>query len=151
VDKPLSLLAEKSTLETSKPSSPESAQGPTSAEGTLTSPYCANLSHNTTNISPRPEPTEIPEASPPSPRFYGLEASSGLYTCKGSSVHSSGTQPRVFSHVAESLWDNPNFIQARFHIGQFIMAAVNTEDERENIKVLFSSLETTSTQIRVIT
>jgi hypothetical protein len=53
--------------------------------------------------------------------------------------------------VAESLWDNLAFIQAGFHIGQYVMAAVESEAKRENIKALFSSLETTSTQIKVIT
>jgi hypothetical protein len=58
-------------------------------------------------------------------------------------------QPRQYSRVAESLWDNPDFIQARFHIGRYVTASVNFEAERENIKALYSSLETTSTQINV--
>jgi hypothetical protein len=49
----------------------------------------------------------------------------------------------------ESLWDNPEFIQAGFHIGQFITAGVDTKVEQENIKALYSSLKTTSTQIDV--
>jgi hypothetical protein len=47
------------------------------------------------------------------------------------------------------MWDNLDFIQAGFHIGRYITASVNTEAERENIKALYSSLETTSAQINV--
>jgi hypothetical protein len=151
VDKPPSPLAEKPVLEPSKPSSPESVQGPSGAVDTLTSPSRATSSHDTTNISPRPEPTETPEVFPPSPRSYGLEALDGPPTGKCSFVPSSGTQPRLFSCVAESLWDNLDFIQAGFHIGRYVTTFVNSEAGRENIKVLFSSLETTSAQIKVIT
>jgi hypothetical protein len=49
----------------------------------------------------------------------------------------------------ESLWDNPEFIQASFHIGRFITVAIDTEADRENIKALYSSLKSTSAQIDV--
>jgi hypothetical protein len=91
------------------------------------------------------------EVIPPSPESYGLRAPSGPHTGEGSSVPTYGAQPRPFLHVAESLWDNLYFTPARFHIGQYVMAAVNSKAKRENIKALFSSLETTSTQIKVIT
>jgi hypothetical protein len=58
-----------------------------------------------------------------------------------------GEQTQPHSCVAESLLDNPNFIHVRFHIGQFITVSVNTEAERENIKLFYASLETTSAQI----
>jgi hypothetical protein len=93
----------------------------------------------------------MPEVIPPSPWSYGLGAPDGLHTGEGSSVPSFGTQPRLFSLVAESLWDNLDFIQTRFHIARYVTAVVDSEVERENIKALFSSLETTSTQIKVIT
>jgi hypothetical protein len=48
-----------------------------------------------------------------------------------------------------SLWDNPEFIQARLHIGRFIMVAVDSEAGRENIKAFYSSMRSTSTQIDV--
>jgi hypothetical protein len=51
--------------------------------------------------------------------------------------------------VVESLWDNPEFIQAGFHIGRFITVAVDTEADRENINALYSSLKFTSAQIDV--
>jgi hypothetical protein len=58
--------------------------------------------------------------------------------------------PQQHSRVAESLWDNPEFIQARFHIRQFVTTVIDTEDDRENVKALYSSLKTTSAQIDVI-
>jgi hypothetical protein len=67
VDKSLSPLAEKSAPEPSKAASPKSSQGSTGAEGAPTFPSYANSSHDAANISPRPEPTEILETSPPCP------------------------------------------------------------------------------------
>jgi hypothetical protein len=51
--------------------------------------------------------------------------------------------------VAESLWDNPDFIQAGFHIGRYISVSVNTQAEQEQIKALYSSMKTTSELIDV--
>jgi hypothetical protein len=151
LDKGLGPQAEKSTLDSLKPMSPRNAQGPTSTVGTLTSSFHATPSHDTTNIPQRPEPTEMSNVIPLSPRSYGVRALDGPNTGECSFVPSSEAQLRTFSHVAESLWDNPNFIEAEFHIGRFVTAVVDSETERENIKALFSSLETTSTQIKVIT
>jgi hypothetical protein len=58
-------------------------------------------------------------------------------------------QPCPFSHVAESLWDNPDFIHAEFHIGRYVTASVNSDAEWENIKALYSSLKTKLAQINV--
>jgi spore coat polysaccharide biosynthesis protein SpsF (cytidylyltransferase family) len=58
-------------------------------------------------------------------------------------------QPQQHSQVAESLWDNPEFIQTRFHIGQFIMAVVDTKADWENINALYSHLKSTSAQIDI--
>jgi hypothetical protein len=110
VDKPLSPQAEKPTLESLKSPSPGNAQGPTSAVGTPTSSLHATPSHDATKIPQRPETTEMPEVIPPSHRSSGLGAPGGPHTGEGSSVPSSGAQPRPFSHVAESLWDNLDFI-----------------------------------------
>jgi hypothetical protein len=49
----------------------------------------------------------------------------------------------------ESLWDNPDFIQAGFHIGRYVTASVNIEAEREQIKALYSRMKTTSKLIEV--
>jgi hypothetical protein len=40
-------------------------------------------------------------------------------------------------------------MQTGFHIGRFITTAVDTEADQENIKALYSSLMSTSTQIDV--
>jgi hypothetical protein len=53
--------------------------------------------------------------------------------------------------VAQSLWGNPEFNQAGFHIGLFITAVVDTEADWKNIKVLYSDLESTSARIDVST
>jgi hypothetical protein len=60
-------------------------------------------------------------------------------------------QPRQYSRVAESLWDNPDFIQAGFHIGRYVSVSVNIQAEQEQIKVLYSSMKTTSELIVVST
>jgi hypothetical protein len=49
------------------------------------------------------------------------------------------------------MWDNLDFIQAEFHISQYVTASMNSEAEQENIKALYSSLKTTSAQINVST
>jgi hypothetical protein len=41
------------------------------------------------------------------------------------------------------------FIQAGFHVEQFVTIAVDIEANRENIKVLYASLKSTSAQIEV--
>jgi hypothetical protein len=51
--------------------------------------------------------------------------------------------------VAKSLWDNPDFIQAGYHIGRYVTASVNTEAKREQIRALYSSMKTTSKLIDV--
>jgi hypothetical protein len=58
-------------------------------------------------------------------------------------------QPQPFSHFAESLWDNTDFIHVGFHNGQYVTTSRNFEAELENIMALYSSLETTSAQINV--
>jgi hypothetical protein len=49
-----------------------------------------------------------------------------------SSTPSSRRQQWIYSRVAESLWDNPEFIQAGFHIRHYITAVVDTEAEHSN-------------------
>jgi hypothetical protein len=96
-----------------------------------------------------PEPTESPRASPPSPQSHGLGAAGRSQHGEGSSTPQPEEALQQRSWVAESLWDNSNFIQARFHVGPFVTAAIDTEANRENIKALYSSLKTTSYQIDV--
>jgi hypothetical protein len=86
---------------------------------------------------------------PLSPRSHGLGAPGGSQNDEGSSMPRSGKQLQLYSRVAESLWDNPNFIQAGFHIVLYVTTSMNSEVERENIKALYSNIETTSAQIIV--
>jgi hypothetical protein len=56
------------------------------------------------------------------------------------------TQPENHrDNIHSSLFGNLKFIQARFHIGRFIMAAVDTEVDQANTKALYSALESAST------
>jgi hypothetical protein len=64
-------------------------------------------------------------------------------------VPRSEKQPCQYSHIAESLWDNLDFIQAGFHIGRYISTSVNIEAKREQIKALYSSMKNTSWLIGV--
>jgi hypothetical protein len=103
------------------------------------------------NNSPRLESAEQPKMPPPSPQSHGLGAPGGSQNGEGSSIPQSRKQPQPFSYVAESQWDNLDFIQAGFHIGRYVIASMNFEAEREYIKALYSSLKTTSAQINVST
>jgi hypothetical protein len=47
------------------------------------------------------------------------------------------------------MWDNPRFIQAGFHLEQFVTMVVDTEAVLENVNALYSSLKRTSAQINV--
>jgi hypothetical protein len=52
-------------------------------------------------------------------------------------------QPRQYSRVVASLWDNPDFIQTGFYIGRYVSAAVNTQAKQDQIKALYSSMQNT--------
>jgi hypothetical protein len=84
-------------------------------------------------------PKRLPQApgpmgsGPPSPR----------------SMPQSEKPPQRHSWVVEFLWDNLEFIQASFHIRQFVTAAIDTEADQENIKAFYVSLKSTSAQINV--
>jgi hypothetical protein len=65
------------------------------------------------------------------------------------SVPRSDKQPRQYLRVAESLIDNPEFIKVRFHIGRFVMAIVDTEADRTNIKVPHQQVRHASTCLNV--
>jgi hypothetical protein len=58
-------------------------------------------------------------------------------------------QLHQYSHIVESMWDNPDFIQAGFHIGQYITPSVSTEAKQEHIKALYSSMKNPSELIDV--
>jgi hypothetical protein len=58
-------------------------------------------------------------------------------------------QLQQHSRVAEFLTNNPKFIKVRFHIDWFIIAAIDIEADRANIKALYSDLEFASTHLNV--
>jgi hypothetical protein len=124
-------------------------ENPASAKGVPTSPSDASLGRDTTHQSLGPEPTLHPKASLQSPKSFGLRPPSGCQPSEGLSVPRSRKQPHQYSCVAESLWDNPDFIQAGFHIGRYVIASMNTEAEQEQIKALYSSMRTTSELVDV--
>jgi hypothetical protein len=85
----------------------------------------------------RQETPKSPKTTPPNPQSYGLGAVGGVHLGEDSSIPSSRRQQRIYSQVAESLWDNLEFVQAGFHIGRYITAVVNTEAERANTQKLY--------------
>jgi hypothetical protein len=122
-----------------------------SAEGAPFSPTRAASSPNPAGTSSGPEPAGSPEAPPLSPRPYGPRAACEYQPGQGSFVPQPKMQASQYSRVLESLMDNLEFIQAGFHIGRFIIAAIDTEADQANIKVLYFHLESTSTHIDVST
>jgi hypothetical protein len=97
---------------------------------------------------PRHETTESPKATPPNPQSYGLGAIGGHQPGGSSFAPPSGKQ-RIYSQVAKSLWDDPDFIQVGFHIVHYNTAVVDTDVECTNAKQLYSDLEFTSDRIHV--
>jgi hypothetical protein len=138
---------ERTALDPPKPLSPKEARGSHGAGGAPTSLIRAALGQDPVGTSSRSEPTESSKSTPPSPQSYGLRAAGWSQHGEGSFVPQSKEPPRQCSQVPESLWDNPDFIQARFHIEWFITTVVDTKVDRENIQVLYSSLKNTSVQI----
>jgi hypothetical protein len=86
VGKPPSPQNEKTLPESLKPPSPKSAQGSPSTGGAPSSLTRATLGHNPAGTSLDLEPDEFPEASPPSPRSYGLGVACGYQPSEGLSV-----------------------------------------------------------------
>jgi hypothetical protein len=95
------------------------------------------------------KPAKSPEASPLSPWSYGLRAAGEYQHSEVSSVPQSEELPQQHSWVVESLRDNPEFIQARFHIRRFVTVTIDTKADRDgsDLLALHSSLKTTSAQI----
>jgi hypothetical protein len=149
VDKPPSPSAGKTLLETPNPQGSENINVPNGAASNPTTPPATDLRCDIAHQSPRLDPARHQDASPVSPKSLGLGAHGGTQPGGGSSVPSPEKQPRQYSQVVESLWDNPNFIQAGFHIGRYVSTSVNTQAEQEQIKALYSSMKTTSQLIDV--
>jgi hypothetical protein len=124
-------------------------QGSPSASGAPTSPTRATPGPNPAGASLVLKPAKSPRASPPSLQSHRLGDASGSQHGEGSSKPWPKEPPRQHSLDAESLWDNLDFIHAGFYIGRLVTTAVGIEADRENIKALYSSMQTTSAQIDV--
>jgi hypothetical protein len=104
---------------------------------------------NLVGTPPSPMPAESPKTSLSRPQSCGLGSAGGFPLGGDSSVPQSEKPLRRYSRVVESLANDPEFIKGRFHIGWFITTAVDTEVDRVNIKVLYTYLESPSTQINI--
>jgi hypothetical protein len=149
VNKPLTPNTKETVSESPKPSNPGGAHSSPGIGGAPSSSARAALSPNPAGGSSGPEPAESPKTFPTSPRSYGLGTASGYQPNEGSFVPRLKKQSRQYSRVAESLFDNPEFIQAGFHNGRFITTAVDIEADEANIKALYSDLKSALTHLNV--
>jgi hypothetical protein len=149
VNNPLNPSAQKTLLETPNPPGSVDTNVPTGVASNLTSPPAADWRCDATNQSLRPDPTMHHDASPISSKSFELRAHARPQQGEGSSVPRLGKQPRQYSCVVQSLWYNLDFIQAGFHICQYVLTSVNTQAKQEQIRALYSSMETTFEIINV--
>jgi hypothetical protein len=149
VIKPPTPSAKETTQESPKPMSLDGTHNSHGAGGAPTSPTRAAPSSNPVGAPSDPKPTEFPRTSPTSPRCYGLGVVDDYHPGEGSSMPRPEKPSRQYLWVVESLFDNPEFIPAGFHIERFITVAVDTEADRANTKALYSALEIASTHLNV--
>jgi hypothetical protein len=110
VDKPPNLQVKRTAPDFLKPSNPKGAQGSPGASDALTSPTRGAPDQDPADASLVPGPNKCPRTSPPSPQSHGLRATGGSQHGEGSSEPRPEKVPRQHSRVAESLWDNSEFI-----------------------------------------
>jgi hypothetical protein len=149
VTKPLAPNIKETVQESRKPRSPGGTQNSPGADGAPSSPPRAASSPNLVGASSGPKSAEFPRTSPTSYRSYRLRAASGYHPGEGLSMPRPKNPPRQYLRVAESLFDNPKFMQDGFHISRFITMAVDTEVDQANTKALYFALKTTSTHLYV--
>jgi hypothetical protein len=151
VDKPLTPGAEKTAPESSKPLSPGGTQSSPGVGGAPSPPLKAASSPKSAGVPPSLKPAESPKTTSPSPRSFGLGSFGGPSLSGDSSVPRVGKSTWWYSQVEESLANDPEFIKVGFHIGRFITAAVDTEEDRTNMDALYTDLESASTRFNVST
>jgi hypothetical protein len=83
-----------------------------------------------TDAPHRPEPTKSPKTTPPSPQSQGLYSDGEVPPGSDSTQIPLEDPPHWIPCVDNTFSKDPDFIKAGFHIGRFITAAVNTEEER---------------------
>jgi hypothetical protein len=81
-----------------------------------------------TSGSPRAE-TPKKNLNPSSPQSYKMGMADRVPTGGDLAQPRVGKMPKSPLRVADSQAKDPDFIKARFHIGRFLMAVMNTEAE----------------------
>jgi hypothetical protein len=110
VNKPTSPSARKTLPKMPNPPGSEDTQVPIGSASNPTSPPNADLRCDAGYQSPGPDPTMHQDAFPISPKSFGLGAHGAPQLGEGSSMLRPRKQPWQYSCVAESLWDNSDFI-----------------------------------------
>jgi hypothetical protein len=156
VEKPLTPDAAKAAPKDSKPMSPSGTQ---SSPGTaMTLNPSATQKTPSAKMSPSPSVgdapqslrlAESPKMTPPSPQSHGLDSIGEVPSSSNIAQPPPKDSSQHIPCVVDTLTKDPNFIKARFHIGRFIIAAVNTEGERIVTESLRSIMDSTSQQINV--
>jgi hypothetical protein len=108
-------------------------------------------SPNPFETPPSPKLAESPITAPPSPRSHGLGFAGEAPLGGGSAQPQLESLPRRTPLIAKILLKDPDFIKAGFHIGKFIIVAVDTEVDRTNIETLRTDLDSASTRINMST
>jgi hypothetical protein len=116
LDNPPDPSAGKTFPDMSKPLGPEDTNASAGAASNPTCPSAVDMGRDATHQPSRPDPTEHQEASLWDPESFRLGAHGGPQDGEGSSMPRPEKQPRQYLCVVESMWDNPNFIQAGYHI-----------------------------------
>jgi hypothetical protein len=99
VDKPPSPFARKPPPKTLNPPGSKGTCIPIGVMSNPTSPPTGDSKHDATTQSPRPDPTRHQDASPISPKSFGLGAHGGQQLGEGPSVPRPEKQPRQHSRV----------------------------------------------------
>jgi hypothetical protein len=141
----------------------ESTAGePQSLSGTKSSPHLSkapspqNACPSTGFPGPRPmenpqspEWAESPKTTPPNNSSHGIGSASEDPIGGISTQPQPKSLPRRTPPVPEILANDPDFIQAGFHIGRFTTVVVDTEVDHLNTVALRTELESTSTRINM--
>jgi hypothetical protein len=93
VDKPPSPPAGKTPLKMPNPPSAEGTRVPTGGTSNPIFPPVGDSQRDATHQSPRPDPAKHQDASPTSPKSFGLGVHGGQQSGEGPSTPKSGKQP----------------------------------------------------------
>jgi hypothetical protein len=96
-----------------------------------------------------PESAESANPSPPNNLSHGISSTSEDPIGGDSAQPQPESLPWRTPLVSKTLSNNPDFIQAGFHIGRFITIVVDTKADHLNTEALQTKLKSTSTKINV--